>query len=277
MSGSLDANSSGASDLQVLWRDDEKILCRRSGGVAGADTATVLAIIPLSERPSSSVLDRLAHEYHLREDLDASWAVRPLELFIEAGRTALMMEDPGGEPLQGLLRSPMNLSSFLRLAIDVTAVLGKVHQRGLVHKDIKPLHIFVGCRDDRVRLTGFGIASRLQRERYTPAPPEFIAGTLAYMAPEQTGRMNRSVDHRSDLYSLGVTFYQMLTGQLPFVATDPTEWVHCHIARRPIPPSELLPSIPKSVAAIVMKFNERSLRAPSQTACDCRDSRRGHQ
>ncbi len=134
-----------------------------------------------------------------------------------------MMEDPGGEPLQGLLRSPMNLSSFLRLAIDVTAVLGKVHQRGLVHKDIKPLHIFVGCRDDRVRLTGFGIASRLQRERYTPAPPEFIAGTLAYMAPEQTGRMNRSVDHRSDLYSLGVTFYQMLTGQLPFVATDPTE------------------------------------------------------
>ena len=101
MSGSLDANSSGASDLQVLWRDDEKILCRRSGGVAGADTATVLAIIPLSERPSSSVLDRLAHEYHLREDLDASWAVRPLELFIEAGRTALMMEDPGGEPLQG--------------------------------------------------------------------------------------------------------------------------------------------------------------------------------
>ena len=266
MSGSLDANSSGASDLQVLWRDDEKILCRRSGGVAGADTATVLAIIPLSERPSSSVLDRLAHEYHLREDLDASWAVRPLELFIEAGRTALMMEDPGGEPLQGLLRSPMNLSSFLRLAIDVTAVLGKVHQRGLVHKDIKPLHIFVGCRDDRVRLTGFGIASRLQRERYTPAPPEFIAGTLAYMAPEQTGRMNRSVDHRSDLYSLGVTFYQMLTGQLPFVATDPTEWVHCHIARRPIPPSELLPSIPKSVAAIVMKLLAKTAEDRYQTA-----------
>ena len=90
----------------------------------------------------------------------------------------------------------------------------------------------MNCADGQVRLTGFGIASRLPRERQAPEPPEIIAGTLAYMAPEQTGRMNRSIDSRSDLYSLGVTFYQMLTGALPFTASDPMEWVHCHIARK---------------------------------------------
>ena len=93
-------------------------------------------------------------------------------------------------------------------------------------------------------LTGFGIASRLPRERQAPEPPEFIAGTLAYMAPEQTGRMNRSIDSRSDLYSLGVTLYEMLTGSLPFTASDPMEWVHCHIARQPVAPSERLNECP---------------------------------
>ena len=89
-----------------------------------------------------------------------------------------------------------------------------------------------------MRLTGFGVASRLSRERQAPEPPEVIAGTLAYMAPEQTGRMNRSVDARSDLYAIGVTLYEMLIGKRPFTASDPMEWVHCHIARRPVPPSE---------------------------------------
>ena len=96
----------------------------------------------------------------------------------------------------------------------------------------------------QVWLTGFGIASRLPRERQAPEPPEVIAGTLAYMAPEQTGRMNRSIDSRSDLYSLGVTFYEMLTGALPFTASDPMEWVHCHIARQPVPPGERLNGLP---------------------------------
>src|SRR5215467_14771516 len=118
--------------------------------------------------------------------------------------------------LQRLLGTPMDVGGFLRLAIGIAAALGKLHQRGLVHKDIKPANILVNDATGEVRLTGFGIASRLLRERQSPHPLETIAGTLAYMAPEQTGRMNRSIDSRSDLYALGVTFYQMLTGALPF-------------------------------------------------------------
>ena len=109
-------------------------------------------------------------------------------------------------------------------------------------------------------MTGFGVASRLPRERQAPSPPEFIAGTLPYMAPEQTGRMNRSIDSRSDLYSLGMTFYQMLTGALPFTAPDPMEWVHCHIARTPVPPHERFGTIPAPISQIVMKLARQDRR-----------------
>ena len=124
---------------------------------------------------------------------------------------------------------------------------------GLIHKDVKPGNILVNLAGG-VWLTGFGIASRVPRERQSPEPPEFIAGTLAYMAPEQTGRMNRSMDSRSDLYSLGVTLYEMLIGSLPFMASDPMEWIHCHIARKPVPPGERLKDVPAPVSAIVTKL-----------------------
>ena len=160
----------------------------------------------------------------------------------------------------------MEAGRFLRLAIGIAAALGKAHQRGLVHKDVKPANILVNCADGRARLTGFGIASRLPRERQAPEPPEVIAGTLAYMAPEQTGRMNRSIDSRSDLYALGVTFYQMLTGRLPFSAADPMEWVHCHIARKPVAPAERLESVPAVISEIVMKLLAKTAEDRYQTA-----------
>jgi serine/threonine protein kinase len=113
---------------------------------------------------------------------------------------------------------------------------------------------------------GFGVASRLQRERQAPVPPQFIAGTLPYMAPEQTGRMNRSIDSRSDLYSLGVTFYRMLTGSLPFDAADPMEWVHCHIARTSVPPRERVRTIPAPISRLVMKLLAKTAEERYQTA-----------
>src|ERR1700719_2069266 len=178
----------------------------------------------------------------------------------------LQHEDPGGEPLERLLGAPLETDHFLRLAIDITVALGKLHRRGLLHKDIKPAHIMVNCADRQVRLTGFGIASRIPRERQAIEPPETLAGTLAYMAPEQTGRMNRSIDSRSDLYALGVTFYRMLTGVLPFATADPMELVHCHLARRPLPPADRVKVIPSAVSAIIMRLLAKTAEERYQTA-----------
>ena len=184
----------------------------------------------------------------------------------ERGQTMLVVEYTGGEPLDRLVRQPMEIGQFLRLAVALSSALGQLHGRGLIHKDIKPANVLVDSATGRVRLTGFGIASRLPRERQSPEPPEFIAGTLAYMAPEQTGRVNRSIDSRSDLYSLGVTFYEMLTGSLPFTASDPMEWVHCHIARQPAAPGERLSSVPAPVSAITMKLLSKTAEERYQTA-----------
>jgi serine/threonine protein kinase len=209
---------------QVLWEDGERVLCRGWRVGEDGDRTVVLIVLPAADHPSRSSLDRLTHEYALKDQLDGAWAARPLDLVQEAGGTMLVLEDAGGEPLEALLGTPMEVGRFLRLAVAIAAALGKLHPRGLVHKDIKPANILVNGATGEVRLTGFGIASRLARERQSPHPPETIAGTLAYMAPEQTGRMNRSIDSRSDLYALGVTFYQTLTGALPFTAADPMEW-----------------------------------------------------
>ncbi len=252
--------------LQVLWADGERVFCRTWREAEGGERSAVLAVVPASEHPTPSCLDRLAHEYSLKDALDGAWAVRPLALERERGGSILLLEDPGGELLEGLLGRPMPLGLFLRLALGLVEAVTRLHQRGLIHKDIKPAHILADPTSGAVRLTGFGIASRLPRERPVPDPPEVIAGTLAYMAPEQTGRMNRSVDARSDLYAVGVTLYQMLTGTLPFSASEPMEWVHCHIARRPTPPAERVPGVPLALSAIVMKCLAKTAEDRYQTA-----------
>src|SRR5467141_494205 len=264
----------GVNSLQVLWEDGERVFCRGERHADG-DRAAVLAVLRAAEHPTPATLERLAREYGLRDELDGAWAVRPLELVRERGRIMLVLEDTCGEPLDRLLGLPMELRSFLRLAIAVAAALSQVHRRDLVHKDIKPANILVDRTTGEVKLTGFGIASRLPRERQAAAPPESIAGTLAYMAPEQTGRMNRSIDARSDLYALGVTLYQMLTGSLPFTAADPMEWVHCHIARKPVPPSERLETVPVVVSALILKLLAKTAEERYQTAAGLeRDLRR---
>jgi PAS domain S-box-containing protein len=229
----------------------------REGDIAlyrGSGNGLAPILLAAADEMSFGCVERLEHEYALKGELDADWAVRPVALTRYNDRMALVLEDPGGAPLDRLLGRPLDVSHFLRIAIPLAGALRRVHERGLIHKDIKPANILVDAASGGVWLTGFGIASRLPREHQAPAPPEVIAGTLAYMAPEQTGRMNRSVDSRSDLYALGVTFYEMLTGTLPFTAADPMEWVHCHIARQPMPLSERVGGVPGPLAAIVTKL-----------------------
>src|ERR1700678_3902041 len=228
----------------------------------------VLVVALTAEQPSPQGLRRLEHENALARELDPAWAAKPLALTRHKGRTILVLTDPGGEPLDLVLKrdegQPLDLTRVLRIAIGLAKALGQVHRHGLIHKDIKPANVLV---DDagHVWLTGFGIASRLPRERQAPAPPEVVAGTLAYMSPEQTGRMNRSIDTRSDLYSLGVTLYQMLTGVLPFAAADPLEWVHCHIARQPVAPADRR-AVPETLSAITLKLLAKNAEERYQTA-----------
>ncbi len=243
-------------------REGELTLYRGSG--EGLDP--ILLVAPVAEQPRLESLRRLEHEYALRAELDPDWAARPLALTRRHNRTVLVLEDPGGEPLDRLLGRALEATEFLRIAIPLAAALRRVHGRNLIHRDVKPANVLVDMASGGAWLTGFGIASRLPREHQVPELPEVIAGTLAYMAPEQTGRMNRSIDSRSDLYALGVTLYEMLTGVLPFNASHPMEWVHCHIARQPIPPSERVKGIPGPISAIVLKLLAKTAEDRYQTA-----------
>src|SRR6267142_3061211 len=262
--------------FDLVRTDDALALHRgRARTPARSSYRPILLLRPVSEHPAPETLRRMEHEDSLKDELDSAWAVRPVVLTQHEGRTTLVLEDPGGELLERLLGTALDLSQFLRVGIGLSAALAQLHGRGLIHKDIKPANVLVEPTTGRAWLTGFRIASRFPRERQPPEPPESIAGTLAYMAPEQTGRMNRSIDTRSDLYSLGGTFYQMLTGRPPFTASDPMEWVHCHIARRPVAPSERLENIPAPISDVVMKLLAKTAEERYQTAAGLeRDLRR---
>jgi PAS domain S-box-containing protein len=253
-------------ELEPLNQDGERILYRGVHASPADVVPRVLVVAPAGEYALPATLARVEHEYSIAAELDPRWAVRPLGLARYRGQPVLVLEDPGGEPLDRLLGTPMEIGLFLRVAVGVCAAVTQLHSRGLVHKDIRPANIMMDPSTGRAWLMGFGIASRLPRERQSPDPPEVITGTLAYMAPEQTGRMNRSIDSRSDLYSLGVTLYEALTGSLPFSAADPMEWVHCHIARQPLSPAERSKDVPALVSTIVTKLLAKTAEDRYQTA-----------
>ena len=247
-------------------RDGYPCLDDSSSGLGVPASATsVLVLVPVSEHPSPRTLRRLEHELALASELEPRWAARPLALTRRKGRNVLLLEDPGGEPLERRIGQRCELAEFLSLAIAITGVLTQAHARGLIHKDIKPANILIDA-GDRVFLTGFGSASLSPREGQVLQPPQVLSGTLPYMAPEQTGRMNRSIDSRSDLYSLGVTLFELLTGRLPFIASDPLDWIHCHIALRPASPVEYRPLLPEPVAQMLLKLLAKSAEERYQTA-----------
>ena len=260
--------------LDILREDDGLTLYR---GARSADGAPLLALVA-SDTARNSLLQRLEREFAQRDLLDDRWAVRPLALATQDGVPTLWLTDPEGELLSGRIGRPWETSLFLRVAVGIASALSGVHQAGLMHRDLKPGNVLADFDSGSAWLTGFSFSSRLLRERQALGPPEVIAGTLAYMAPEQTGRMNRSMDSRSDLYALGVMFYEMLSGALPFSASDPLEWIHCHVARQAVHLSERQPTVPATLAAIVMKLLAKTGEDRYQTAAGLEaDLRRCHQ
>ncbi|MCY1061214.1 AAA family ATPase [Nannocystis sp. SCPEA4] len=213
----------------------------------------VLKRLPAS-RSDPHERNRLRREYEILQRLEVAGVVRARALEEEDGELRLVLADFGGDTLDARLRrAPLTLAEFLDLAIQLAEIVDAIHRRGVLHKDIKPRNILVD-HAGQVQVIDFGIASAVPRELAVAGPPRVLEGTLAYIAPEQTGRMNRPVDARSDLYSLGATFFEMLTGAPPFVAHDPVELVHAHIARAPRPPGELAGGIPDVLSDIVLKL-----------------------
>jgi len=199
-------------------------------------------------------VDRLRNEYEVGRTLKGLAVVEPLALSSFEGRPALELEDFHGVSLDRVMGQPIPIAAFLTLAAQVARVVADVHRRGVIHKDLKPHNILLDHESGQVRIGDFCIAARIAREQSTPWAARLIEGSLPYVSPEQTGRMNRSIDSRSDLYSLGVSFYQLLTGRLPFEATDAIGWVYSHVARKPPPPDAIRPSIPGVLSDIVLKL-----------------------
>ncbi|WP_437670067.1 AAA family ATPase [Sorangium sp. So ce131] len=240
-------------------------------GVRNEDGCRVVIKTPRAAHPDRRDAARLRHELEIGRRLDSQFALKPCALTTHRDRPALVLEDFRGCSLDRLLGAPMELGPFLAVAARIAAALADVHAKGIIHKDIKPHNILVDVASGEVKIADFDLAS-LAPVYITPASlsdgrsPHVIEGTLGYISPEQTGRMIRAIDHRSDLYSLGVTLYEMLTGVLPFSAGDALEWVYCHTAVFPRPPSELVPGLAPPVSAIVMKLLGKAAEDRYQSA-----------
>ena len=242
----------GYEVTQIIHEGEKTILFR---GTREQDKQPVIIKTLKPEYPTLEEITRLRHEYEIVKNLDLEGIVKPYSLENYKNGFALILEDFGGQSLKLFLKSKsLEIIYFLKIAINLVESLGSLHKNQILHKDIKPQNIILNPENGQVKITDFSIASRLSRENLTISNPNLLEGTLAYISPEQTGRMNRSVDYRTDFYSLGVTFYEMLTGGLPFQSTDPMELVHCHIAKKAVPPSQLKPEIPQAISDIVMKL-----------------------
>ena len=221
------------------------------------ETSAERAIVKVlkTKYPTVSDIARFRQEYSLVKRLDIDGVVKTHALLEDGGNFAIVQEDFDGIPLkQAMKKGKKGLAGFLRIAREIAHILGQIHQNNIIHLDIKPGNILVNEKTGQVKITDFGISASLTHVNDELYHPEVIEGTLLYMSPEQTGRMNRNVDYRTDLYSLGITFYEMLTGRVPFRSSDPMEVIHSHIARAPKPPERIEASIPQVLSNIVMKL-----------------------
>ncbi|QLE57950.1 AAA family ATPase [Nostoc sp. TCL26-01] len=241
-------------------------------GTRTQDNLAIILKVLKQDYPAPSEIVRYKQEYEMTRSLNLEGIIKAYAQQEYQRTLVILLEDFGGESLELWMHQqpeifcPMPLSAFLKLAIDLTDILGRIHAAGVIHKDINPNNIVLNSHTGVVKIIDFGIATQFNRTSPTFKSPHVLEGTLAYLSPEQTGRMNRAMDYRTDFYSLGVTFYQLLTGQLPFPTTDVLELVHCHIAKLPTPPHELSRTIPQPVSDIILKLMAKNAEDRYQSA-----------
>ena len=223
-----------------------------------SDGRQVIVKIPQADALSHSRIAELRHEYYVASLAKCDGVVEALGLEEHGAQTILLFEDFGGVSLAKAFPGKVGLQTFYSVAIQICETLALVHERGVIHKDIKPHNIIINPSTGQVKLTDFAIASVLSAETAALERPERLMGTLAYMAPEQTGRIGQGIDARADLYALGVTFFELLAGRRPFSQTDAMELVHAHIAREPPPLSAIDPSIGPELPQVVAKLMAKS-------------------
>lgn len=240
------------------------IVCR---GYRIFDRQNVILKILKDRYPTAEKIARFQREFHLTKKLDIPGVIKVYELENRLEHWMMILEDFGGQSLARLdLAGKLDVLTVLRMARILADIVGQIHQYNIIHKDINPSNIVYNPATQQIKMIDFGISTELSRETPVFGNPELLEGTLAYISPEQTGRMNRAIDYRSDFYSLGATFYELLTGQVPFASSDVMELVHSHIARQPVPPHELRLSIPPDVSAIVMKLMAKNAEDRYQSA-----------
>ncbi|MBE9182580.1 AAA family ATPase [Oculatella sp. LEGE 06141] len=255
---------SGYAIVEQLYLGSRTAVYR---AVEKAQQRSVVIKLLRREYPRFGELVQFRNQYTIAQNLPIPGIVRPLRLEPWGSGYALVMEDCGGIALgRYIQQQSLDLADVLAIALQVADILHNLCQHRVVHKDIKPANILIHPESKQIKLIDFSIASLLPKETQESQSPNILEGTLAYLAPEQTGRMNRGIDYRADFYALGVTLYQLLTGTLPFVSDDPLELMHCHIAKVPVPVDQVNPDVPATVAAIVTKLMAKNAEDRYQSA-----------
>jgi len=250
--------------IEQIHESDQSLVYR---AILQPEELPIIVKILKENYPNLSASTRYKQEYGIIRSLNSDRTIKAYQLQRYQNTLAICLEDFGGKSLKILMSDrQFTIEEFLTIAIEIAEGLAGIHTANIIHKDINPSNIVYNQKTGQLKIIDFGIATRLSEENQTARNLNQLEGTLAYIAPEQTGRMNRGIDYRSDFYSLGVTLYELLTHQLPFPTNDPIELVHCHIAQQPTACQEIIPTIPEAVSNIVMKLLAKTPEERYQTA-----------